>query len=125
VTVRYKAVLQAGAGTGWAGFAQPVTTVVVRKYASKASMSARAGRPDKVATRLTTTTGNVLKSQRVYLQYRPNAKSPWRNYRAYATNTGGVVSTAVQPKRGTYYRWYFPGGSTVTGVYSSQVYFRY
>ena len=125
VSARYKAVVIGAAGTGWAVFAQPQTTVVVNKYLARASMKGVAGRPDRVSSQLTTSTGIVLKAQRVYLTYRVAGTATWRTVGYRSTSTSGMVSMSVQPKRGTYYRWYYAGSRTVTGVYSKQVYFRY
>jgi hypothetical protein len=125
VSTTYVAVVAGAAGTGWARFAQPVTTVGVYRHLGRASMTAVSGRPDRVSSKLTTSTGIVLKSQRVYIQSRVAGTTTWRAAGYGSTNAAGVVSLTTQPKRGTYYRWYYPGVTSVTGAYSAQAYLKY
>ena len=106
-------------------FAQPQTTVVVNKYVGRAGMTAKSGRPDRVTTSLTTSSGIILKSQRVYLQYRVYGTTTWKTQASWLTNAYRDVSVTVQPKKKMYYRWYYAGTAQVAGVYSSSAYFTY
>ena len=117
VTARYKAVMVGTSVSAW-------TTVAVSKYAARASMKGAVGRSSSVSTKLTTSTGLVLKGQRVFLQYRVGGTGSWRTLTYRSTDRSGVVTVPVRPKRGTYYRWYYAGAPTVTGVYSGLVLFR-
>ena len=74
----YVALVSGAAGTGWATFAQPTTTVGVYRHLGQASKTAVSGRPDRVSSKQTTSTGIVLKSQRVCLQSRVAGTTTWR-----------------------------------------------
>gem|GEM_PF-7074986 len=67
----------------------------------------------------------MLKNQRVYLQYLTAGTKTWRSVGSWATNSSGMITISVQPKRGTYYRWYYAGAPSVTAAYSANKYFAY
>jgi hypothetical protein len=86
-----------------------------------------AGRPDVIMGNLTWSgDGTAMGRQTVYLQQRFVGTSSWRTVRGYVSSRyTGDVSARVQPKRPTYYRWYFPGTKTVAPAVSRMVRFRY
>ena len=103
-----------------------VPTVVVMSYAGSTSalpsaagvtlttptvMSGRvtAGRPDLFTGRLLTPGGTAVPAQTVYLQRRYAGSATWTTVATLHTNSAGYVTSRQQPKRSTYYRFYFPG----------------
>jgi len=84
------------------------------------------GTPNKLRAHLATPDGAVLAGRTVSLQRRYAGSSTWTTVASGATNRNGNWYSLQQPKRATYYRYYFPG---VSGQYlsddSSSVYVAY
>jgi hypothetical protein len=102
--------------------------VALTKAKSRLVLSyARAGRPNVIMGDLTwSSDGSAMGRQTVYLQQRFVGTSSWKTVRRYVSDRyAGDVSARVQPKRPTYYRWYFPGTKTVAPAVSKMVRFRY
>jgi hypothetical protein len=101
--------------------------VALTKAKSRLVLSyARAGRPNVIMGDLTwSSDDSAMGRQTVYLQQRFVGTSRWKTVRRYVSRPAGDVSARVQPKRPTYYRWYFPGTKTVAPAVSRMVRFRY
>ena len=122
----------------------PVTpTVVVMSYAGSSSYepsaagvtlttptvmsaSGTAGRPDRFTGRLLTVGNRAVPSQTVYLQRRYADSTTWTTVATLRTGSTGYVTSTQQPKRGTYYRFYYPGvASRYVSDVSPSIYVRY
>ncbi len=120
-----------------------VPTVVVMSYAGSSSALASAagvtlttptvmggrvttGRPDLFTGRLVTPSGKSVPAQTVRLQRRYAGSSTWTTVATLRTNASGYVTSKQQPKRHTYYRFYFPGvSSRYVPDYSPSIYVSY
>lgn len=120
----YRAVVTAGSGSGWTSTVSAAkrTDTVVRTVLAS---SVRVARPDVVAGVLRTSSGAALRSQYVTLQYHYAGSTTWSYVTRRVTSSTGVVSVAVQPRRGTYYRWVYGGSSVYGSAVSAIRYVRY
>jgi hypothetical protein len=84
------------------------------------------GTPNKLRAHLATPDGTVLAGRTVSLQRRYAGSSTWTTVASGTTNRNGNWYSLQQPKRATYYRYYFPGVSgQYLSDYSSSVYVAY
>lgn len=90
------------------------------------SASVTAGGPNVLTGRLLTQGKTAVPSQTVYLQRRYSGSTTWTTVATLRTGSTGYVTSKQQPKRGTYYRFYYPGVSSryVSDV-SPSVYVKY
>jgi hypothetical protein len=89
-------------------------------------MAVRAGRPDVLSGRLTTSAGASMKYVYVTLQYRAYGTSTWRSATQVRTSSTGTLSYPVQPRKRMYYRWVYSGTTTgYLGSTSAQAYLTY
>jgi hypothetical protein len=107
-------------GTGWTQ-TNRIIEVPVYKASTRLSMAGTAGRPDVMKGRLiNANTGAAITNTTVTLQYRYYGTTTWRTWTTRVTSATGYAAAAVQPKRRTYFRWYF-GGSSAYYVGSASV----
>lgn len=104
VTFSYAGSTSAGPATASVAFTTP--TVM--------SATLTVGRPNTLQGHLATAGDTVMAGRTVYLQRRYSGSSTWTTVASGSTDTSGNFSSTQQPKRATYYRFYFPG---VTGQY--------
>jgi len=84
------------------------------------------GRPNILVGRLLTLGGYVVSSQTVYVQRRYAGSTTWVTVATLRTNSTGYVTSKQQPKRATYYRFYYPGvAGRYVADYSGSIYVRY
>lgn len=84
------------------------------------------GKPNRLVGRLLTPSGKAVPSQSVHLQ-RLDPGGKWATVStSLKTSSTGYVAVTVQPKRKTYYRFYFPGQSgKYVKDYSANLYVSY
>lgn len=84
------------------------------------------GRPNRLVGRLVTPAVKGVPAQKVYLQRRYAGSATWTTVATLTTGSTGYVTSLQQPKRHTYYRFYFPGvANRYVRDYSSDVYVTY
>jgi carbon monoxide dehydrogenase subunit G len=84
------------------------------------------GSPNMLRGHLVTAGGTVMAARTVYLQRRYASSSTWTTVATGTTNSYGNFWSRQQPKRATYYRFYFPGVSgQYVKDYSPSVYVAY
>ena len=84
------------------------------------------GSPNTLRGSLATAGGTVMPARTVYLQRRYAGSSTWTTVASGSTNSNGNFYSTQQPKRATYYRFYFPGLSgQYVRDYSPSVYVAY
>lgn len=74
----------------------------------------KVGTPNTLRGHLATQGGTLMAARTVYLQRRYAGSTTWTTVATGTTNSNGNVAFTQQPKRSTYYRFYFPG---VSGQY--------
>jgi hypothetical protein len=120
----YRVVVRVGSGSGWTHTVSPYRKTYTI-WRTALSSSARSGRPDLVRGVLRTSTGAAVRSQYVYLQYRYSGSSTWHTLTRRVSSRTGYVAASVQPRRRTYYRWYYKGSTVYGAAVSAQRYLRY
>jgi carbon monoxide dehydrogenase subunit G len=84
------------------------------------------GSPNMLRGHLVTAGGKVMAARTVYLQRRYASSSTWSTVASGSTNSNGNFYSRQQPKRATYYRFYFPGvAGQYVRDYSPSVYVAY
>ena len=84
------------------------------------------GSPNTLQGHLATAGDTVMAARTVYLQRRYAGSSTWTTVASGSTNSNGNFYSTQQPKRATYYRFYFPGVSgQYVRDYSPSVYVTY
>jgi hypothetical protein len=92
----------------------PSTVTVTMKTPTVVTGKVTVGSPNTLKGHLVTAGGTVLAARPVYLQRRYSGSSTWTTVASGNTNSYGNFYAKQQPKRATYYRFYFPG---VSGQY--------
>jgi hypothetical protein len=92
----------------------PSTVRVTVKTPTVMTGKVTVGSPNTLKGHLVTAGGTVMAARTVYLQRRYAGSSTWTTVASGSTNGNGNFYSRQQPKRGTYYRFYFPG---VAGQY--------
>jgi hypothetical protein len=101
----------------------PTTVTVTVKTPTVMTSKVTVGSPNTLKGHLATAGDTVLASRTVYLQRRYAGSSTWTTVASGATNINGNFYSTQQPKRATYYRFYFPGVSgQYVADYSTSVY---
>ena len=104
----------------------PSTVSVTVKTPTVMTGKVTVGSPNTLKGHLATTGGTVMAARTVYLQRRYAGSSTWTTVASGSTNSNGDFSSTQQPKRATYYRFYFPGVSgQYVRDYSPSVYVTY
>lgn len=104
----------------------PSTATVTVKTPTVMTGKVTVGRPNTLKGHLVTAGGTVLAARTVYLQRRYAGSSTWTTVASGTTNSYGNVYSRQQPKRATYYRFYFPGvAGRYVRDYSPNVYVAY
>ena len=84
------------------------------------------GSPNTLKGHLVTAGGTLMAARTVYLQRRYAGSSTWTTVASGKTNANGNFYSTQQPKRATYYRFYFPGvAGQYVRDYSPSVYVKY
>ena len=116
VTFTYAGSTGARASTASVAFTTP--TVITAKVT--------VGSPNTLQGHLATAGDTVMAARTVYLQRRYAGSSTWTTVASGSTDSNGNFSSTQQPKRATYYRFYFPGVSgQYVRDYSPSVYVTY
>jgi len=104
----------------------PSTVSVTVKTPTVMTGKVTVGSPNTLKGHLVTTGGTVMAGRTVYLQRRYSGSSTWTTVASGSTNSNGNFYSSQQPKRATYYRFYFPGVSgQYVRDYSPSVYVTY
>jgi hypothetical protein len=100
----------------YAGSAGSLPSAVTVTVKTPTVMTSRVtvGTPNTLKGHLVTSGGTVMAGRTVYLQRRYAGSSTWTTVASGSTNINGNFYSKQQPRRATYYRFYFPG---VTGQY--------
>lgn len=92
----------------------PSTITVTAKTPTVLTSRVTVGTPNTLRGHLATAGDTVIPARTVYLQRRYSGSSTWTTVASGSTNSNGNFYSKQQPKRATYYRFYFPG---VSGQY--------
>jgi len=92
----------------------PSTVTVTVKTPTVMTGKVTVGSPNTLKGHLATAGDTVMAARTVYLQRRYAGSSTWTTVASGSTNGNGNFYSTQQPKRATYYRFYFPG---VSGQY--------
>lgn len=104
----------------------PSTVSVTLRTPTVMTSKVTVGRPNTLKGHLATTGGTVMGARTVYLQRRYAGSTTWTTVVSGRTNSYGNFYSTQQPKRATYYRFYFPGVSgQYVRDYSPSVYVAY
>ena len=104
----------------------PSTVAVTVKTPTVLTGKVTVGSPNTLKGHLATAAGTVMAARTVYLQRRYAGSSTWTTVASGSTNSNGNFYSKQQPKRATYYRFYFPGVSgQYVRDYSPSVYVAY
>lgn len=104
----------------------PSTVSVTVKTPTAMTGKVTVGTPNTLKGHLATAGGAVMAARTVYLQRRYAGSSTWTTVASGSTNSNGNFYSRQQPKRATYYRFYFPGvAGQYVRDYSPSVYVAY
>ena len=104
----------------------PSSISVTVKTPTVMTSKVTAGSPDTLVGHLATAGGTAMAGRTVYLQRRYAGSSTWSTVTSGTTTKYGNFTSTQQPKRATYYRFYFPGVSgQYVRDYSPSVYVAY
>ena len=104
----------------------PSTASVAFKTPTVLTGKVTVGSPNTLKGHLATAGGTVMAARTVYLQRRYAGSSTWTTVVSGRTNSNGNYYSTQQPKRATYYRFYFPGvAGQYVRDYSPSVYVAY
>jgi hypothetical protein len=104
----------------------PSTVTVTMRTPTVMTGEVTVGSPNTLRGHLLTAGGTVMAARTVYLQRRYASSSTWTTVVSGSTNSNGNFYSKQQPKRPTYYRFYFPGvAGQYVRDYSPSVYVAY
>lgn len=110
-TLTLRALVPATAAVTASSSANRLVAVVRRPTTTRVGLTV--GRPDTLRAALRTNAGTAVAGQYVTLQMRSVGASTWRTVTRKMTSRSGQTSHTVQPRRRTYFRWVYPGATTL------------